>query len=301
MAMATNWIGWMLSILVFILLFVVGAILQHTVRLLITGKKTDAVVVGMAKSPGTAGQDSLQAPIYEFVALNGGKISASSSTYATSPSAKLGDSVTVVYNPSLPQDAQLLLFKEFGIVFVLLGFIAVIILMWISAILISGDATLDDPFRILPAVISRFQLNPVRFPLFFLLSIVIPVCGITTYALSKDLIELTSNGIKVVGHVTGTQSENTRLNDGSLVSGNFPMISYEDVSGEKHTIRSATVSWLSSLKTGDVVEVIYPPRHPEKGVLNTWGELYPPTLFFGFVTLAFLVLLVLVLNRTICP
>jgi hypothetical protein len=79
------------------------------------------------------------------------------------------------------------------------------------------------------------------------------------------------------------------------------MISYEDVSGTAYTIRSSTVTWLSRLKTGDVVEVIYPPRRPGEGILNTWGELYPPPLFFGFMTLAFLVLFGLVLNGTIAP
>lgn len=79
------------------------------------------------------------------------------------------------------------------------------------------------------------------------------------------------------------------------------MISYEDASGTAYTIRSSAVTWLSGLKTGDVVEVIYPTRRPGEGILNTWGELYPPPLFFGLMRLAFLVLFVLVLNGTIPP
>lgn len=122
MAMTTNWIGWMLSVIVLLLLFATGAILQNPVRLLITGKKAEGVVVGMATSPGSIGQDFLQAPIFEFVT-----------------------------------------------------------------------------------------------------------------------------------------------------------------------------------STGDVVEVIYPPRRPDEGILNTWGELYPPPLFFGLMTLSFLVLFGLVLNGTIAP
>jgi hypothetical protein len=185
----------MLSAIVLLLLFAAGAILQNPVRLLITGKKAEGVVVAMAMSPGSSGQDSLQAPIFEFVTSTGERVRVSGRTYAASPSARMGDTVTVAYDPSHPLDAQLLLLKELGIVGFILGFIVLIILMWISGILISGDSTLDDPFHLLPAVISHFRLNPVRFPVIFLLSVVIPACGIGTYVLSQKAFDLRSNDL----------------------------------------------------------------------------------------------------------
>lgn len=293
----------MLSGIVLLLLFAVGAILQNPIRLLITGRRAEGIVVGMATSPGSSGQDSVLAPLVEFVTSTGERIRVSGRSYSASPSARVRDAVTVAYKPSQPQDAQLLLLREFPFVpagFVL-GFTGFVLLIWISFILVSDDAAYGDPFKLLTTVISHFRLNPVRFPLFFLLAVVIPLCGLGTYVTSKHALDLRSNGIKAVGHVIGSQRESSRLSDGSTASGKFPIIEYKDASGTAYTIRSSTVTWLSRLKTGDVVEVIYLARHPDKGIVNTWDELYLAPLFFGFMGLAFLVLFSLVLSGTIAP
>jgi hypothetical protein len=291
----------MLSAIVLLLLFVVGWILSNSVRLLITGKRAEGIVVGMATSPGSSGQDSLQSPMVEFVSSTGEQIRASGRSYSASPSTRVGDAVTVAYDPLHPQDAQLLLLSEFSGAGFILGFIALIILLWISGILLSGDSTLDDPFHLLSAVISHFRLDPVRFPVIFLLSVVVPVCGIGTYVHAKDALELRSHGIKTVGHVVGSQVESSDLKDGSTASGEHLIIEYQDASGTAHTIRRSLVTWLSRQKVGDEVEVISPVHHPERGVVNTWDEIYPPAIFFGFMTLAFLVVFGLVLSGTIAP
>lgn len=302
MAMTTNRIGWMLSAIVLLLLFLAGWILSNSVGLLITGERAQSVVVGMdtSKSPR---EGALHSPIVEFVTLTGERVRVSGRAYSASASARVGDMVTIAYSRVNPQNAQLLLWKEFpfGPAGFILGFTGLILLIWISGILVSGDSILDDPFHLLPAIISHFRLNPVRFPVIFLLSVVIPACAIGTYVLSKRAGDLHSNGIKAVGHVAGSEWLSSRLSDGTMASGVFPMISYEDASGTTYMIRSSAVTWLSGLKTGDVVEVIYSPRRPGEGILNTWGELYPPPLFFGLMTLAFLVLFGLVLNGTIAP
>jgi len=132
-----------------------------------------------------------------------------------------------------------------------------------------------------------------------MLSCVIPLCGGATYVLSKQALDLRSNGIKAVGHVIGTQRERSRLSDGSTASAVFPMIAYKDASGTAYTIRRSTARPLSRLKTGDAVEVIYLARHPDKGIVNAWDELYLVPLFFGSMTLAFLVWFRLVLSGTI--
>ena len=299
--MTTHWIGWLLSAIVLLLLFLVGWILSNPVRLLIGGERTEGVVIGMATSPGSDGQDSLQAPIVEFVTSTEERVRVGSRTYIPSPSVRVGDAVTVLYDPSDPADAEILVWSEFSAAGFLLGFTAFIILLWIIGILVTGDSKLADPFHLLPTLISHFRLDPVRFPVIFILSLAIPVCAIGTYVHFKDAIELRSKGIKGVGRVIGSQLESSRLDDGSTASGEHLIIEYGDSSGASYTARRSLVAWLSRLKVGDVVEVIYPARHPERGVVNTWDEVYPPAIFFGFMTLAFLVVFGLVLSGSILP
>ena len=299
--MTTHWIGWLLSAIVLLLLFLVGWILSNPVRLLIGGERTEGVVIGMATSPGSDGQDSLQAPIVEFVTSTEERVRVGSRTYIPSPSVRVGDAVTVLYDPSDPADAEILVWSEFSAAGFLLGFTAFIILLWIIGILVTGDSKLADPFHLLPTLISHFRLDPVRFPVIFILSLAIPVCAIGTYVHFKDAIELRSKGIKGVGRVIGSQLESSRLDDGSTASGEHLIIEYGDSSGAAYTARRSLVAWLSRLKVGDVVEVIYPARHPERGVVNTWDEVFPPAIFFGFMTLAFLVVFGLVLSGSILP
>jgi ribosomal 50S subunit-recycling heat shock protein len=293
--MTINWIGGIFSAIVLLLLFVLGLILQNPVRLLITGKRAEGIVVGMT------GEGALKTPMVEFVTSTGERIRVNGRSYSASNSTHKGDAVTVAYSRSNPRDAQLLLLKDFplGPAGFVLGFIAVILLMWISGILISGDPGLVDPFHLLPAVISHFRLNPFRFPALFILSFAIPACGLGTYLTYMRAHDLRSNGIKAVGHVIGLEKNSSTLSDGSTASGVFPMITFEDAAGAPQTIRRSLAKPLSRLKPGDTVEVIYLAHQPNKGVVNTWDELWPPPLFFGFMMLAFLVAFRLVLSGTI--
>jgi len=293
-----------LSAFVLLLLFVLGLILQNPVRLLITGKRAEGVVVGMdtsARSSESSENNPLKSPVVEFSTSTGERIRVSGRSYSASPSVRVGDVVTVAYSRSNHRNAQLLLLKDFPLIpagFVL-GFIVVILLMWISGILLSGDSKMDDPFHLLPAVISHFRLNPFRFPALFVLSFAVPVCGLGTYLTYMHAHDLRSNGIKAVGHVIGLEKDSSTLSDGSTASGVFPMITFKDASGTPHTIRRSLAKPLSRLKTGDMVEVIYLARHPDQGVVNTWDEFWPPTLFFGFMMLAFLVAFCFVLSGTL--
>ncbi len=284
----------MMSGIVLLLLFAVVAILKNSVLLLITGERSQGVVVGMDTSSA-----SLQSPIVEFVTSTGECVRVKSRTSSTLPSARVGDAVTVAYNPSQPRDAQFLLWGEFIPVVFILGFTGFVLLMWMSFVLISGDDAYGDPFGFIPAVISHFRLHPFRFPVLFILLFVVPLCGLATYVLSKQALDLRSNGIKAVGHVIGFEWTSSKLNDGSRASGEHLAIAYKDASGKAYTIRGSMAKPLSRLKTGDVVEVIYLARNPDKGVLNTWFELWLAPLTFGLFTLAFLVALGLVLNGTV--
>lgn len=77
------------------------------------------------------------------------------------------------------------------------------------------------------------------------------------------------------------------------------MIGYKDGTNTPHRIRRSLALPFSRLKTADLVEVIYPAGQPDKGVVNTWDELFLVPLFWAFMTLAFLVLFRHMLNGTI--
>ena len=299
--MTTNWVSWFLSIVVLALLFLSGYIMHNSVRLLITGKRAQGIVVGM-DSASRSTTDTMKAPtlspLVEFVTSEGEHIKVSGRSYSEKPSSKAGDEIKVAYDKSNPKNAQLLLLREFpfGPAGFILGFAVVLMLMWMGGILISGDQTLDDPFHLLPTVISHFHLNPVRYPVLFILFFAIPSCVLGTYWTYKTTAELLSNGIKTVGHVTSIERVYAKSNDGSSHSGKFPMINFEDASGKLHTIKRSLAKPLSRLKVGDKVEVIYLANKPDQGRANTWDEFWPYTIFFAFCSIAMLVLLVLVLS-----
>ena len=302
--MTTSWMGWFLSILVLVLLFLSGYIMQNSVRLLITGKRTQGIVVGMAHSTLSKSKPDevpLKALIVEFATENGAQIKVTGHSWSAIPSVFIGDSIKIAYSPSNPKNAQLLLWREFPIVpsGAILGFAIIFLLMWISGILISGDSKLDDPFHLLPMLIARLKLNPFRFPVYFLLTLVIPVCIWSTYSLTSSAINLRTNGIKTVGQVVSLQEITSRTTNGSVASGIFPMISYKDVSGTSHIIKRSLAKPLSRLKPGDLVPIIYLAEHPDKGHVNTWDEFWPAPIFFGFVSIAFLWLLYLLLTGKI--
>jgi hypothetical protein len=293
--MTINWVGWLLSVIVLLLLFAVWAIVQNPIRLLITGKRARGIVVGMDES------NEKVSPMVEFVTSTGETIKFHGRLYSISPSCGVGDRVPVAYNEDVPRNAQILLWKEFPIMLVgiVLGFIAFILLVWISCIMVSGEEKYNDPFNFLPYLISHFHLNPFRFPILFLLSIVIPSCGIGSFVFTKQAINMRTNGIKVIGQVTDLESSSSRLGSGGVGRGVHPMVTFKDRSGGSHTIQRAATTVVSRLKSGDNVEVIYLPEFPDQGVVNTWDELWLIPLFFGLMTFAFLFLLRLVLNGTI--
>lgn len=296
--MESKWIGYIISFLVLLLLFAAGAILWNPIRLLVKGKITEGSVVEIKEtSTTTSEQKPLQKPVFEFISSSGERIKVTSRSSSTT--ANVGDKAKIVYNPSNPRDAEILQWKEFLAVIIIMGFALVIIAVWIAAILISDNSTLDDPFNLLPKLIAQFRLNKARFPVLFILTLTIPICVFSTFIFTKNSIDLKSNGIKVIGEVIGSERLYSTSNDRRTGSGIFPLIRYKDLSGTFHTIHRATAKPFSRLKEGDKVEVIYPVQFPNKGVVNCWDELWLGSLFFGFTSLAFICLLGLILNGSI--
>ena len=289
--MGYNLLGWLLSAIVLLLLFGIGAVLKNPARLMLTGKKAQGIVVGMDTN------DRMLSPIVQFVTAAGEKVKVTGNNYSESTSVQPGDHVTVVYDPKGSHDAYLLLWKEFTVVGVLLGFIIFILLVWICGLLLAPDIDFGDPLHILASVISGMKLSPVRFPMYVMLPIVIFSCGLGSYVTFKSAHDLSANGIRVIGHVSGSRTESAHLSDGSrTVNGNFAMVAFTDQSGNVHEIKRSLAKPYSRLKDGDEVEVIYPGDHPDLGVVNTWDEMWLLPCFFGFVFIAFVMLAWLLLS-----
>jgi len=301
MNMTTSWGSWTLSFAVLILLFLSGYIMRNSVRLLITGKRAQGIVVEIYKSSRiTNGPENtpMLTPIVEFKTATGNKIRVRGRSYSLTPTSQIGDAIKVAYSKSNPENAQLLIWNEFplGPAGMILGFAIILILMWIAGILISHDSSMDDPLRLLPTLIAHFHLNPVRFPMLFMLSLVIPVSIFGTWFTTHRAINMLHNGIRTTGYVTGAERVYSESNDGTTGSGVFPMITFKDASGTSYNIHGSTTKPLSHLKTGDQVEVIYLADNPKNGVVNKWSEFWIPPLFFGFVMVALLFLLFLVIS-----
>jgi hypothetical protein len=293
--------SWILSFVVLLLIFLSGYMMRNSVRLLLTGKRAQGTVVEMYSSTSITSEPEktpMQTPLVEFVTSEGEPVRVTGRSYSLKPSAQIGDVLKIAYSKSNPKDAQLLILREFplGPAGFLLGFAVILILMWIAGILISGDSKWDDPFHLLPALISHFHLNPFRFPMILILSMVIPACMLGTWQTSKRAINLLTNGIKTAGYVIGSERVYSESNDGTVGSGVFPVITYKDESGKSYNIHGSSAKVLSRLNPGDQVEVIYPADSPNRGVLNKWSEFWIPPIFFGFMTAALLVLAFLVVS-----
>ncbi len=299
--MTTNWVSWFLSIIVLLLMFLSGYIMHNSVRLLITGKRAHGIVVGLDSSSRST-TDTMKAPtlspLVEFVTAEGENIKVHGRSYSLKPSSQTGDEIKVAYDKSNPKNAQLLLWEEFplGPAGFLLGFAILLIMMWMGGILISDDPKLDDPLHLLPIVVAHLHLNPARYIILFVLFFAIPTCVIGTYWTTQRAIDFLTNGIKVVGYVTGSERVYSKSNDGTTGSGVFPLITFKDASGTEHNIHGSTAKPLTRLKPGDKVEVIYLASNPNRGVVNTWYEFWFPPVFFGFMVGAMLILLFLVLS-----
>lgn len=280
--LGANAVGWIMTALVLFLLFLNGSILKRSVVLLLTGTRTTGVVVGW-KQDGT-----VKAPIAEFVAQAGVRMRVTGRVSTASHSVREGDKVTVFYRASDPRYAQLFLWKEFLSSAAVMGILGFLVVFWMAAILMSGDPGFGDPLGLLPRLVDHLRLNPVRFPQLFMLSLAIPVCAVGARTLYRKAAEMRMQGIRVVGKVIDFAGGVSRLSDGRLASGSFPMIAYEDRSGSTHTIKRSAAWPLTRLHIGDAVEVIFLAHRPEKGVVNTWDELYLAPLFFGVMLLGFI-------------
>jgi hypothetical protein len=282
--------GWSFSIIVLLMLYFIIKILKNPINLIFTGKKVTGIVVGVKKN------DSTISPVVQFTTAVGKQIKVSSRTSSASAGVSIGENVKLFYDLKNPQNAQLLMWREFYIIGFLLGFTALIVLFWICGFLVAPDSGFDDPLHILSSSIGYYHTSPWRLPVFFILFCTISFTGIGAHITFKNALELTNKGIKVPGLVIGAQWTKLRTQNGSVYApAEFPAISYMDLSGKKYTIQSSKTTKLFSLKKGIRVEVIYPPNHPNLGVVNTWDEIYLTSFVFAIFFIAFSSCLILLL------
>jgi hypothetical protein len=163
------------------------------------------------------------------------------------------------------------------------------------------DPTLkiDAPFHIISSIIFHFNISPWRFPIYFILSVVIFACAVGTYALSQTAIGFKLHGTKVMGYVSDESFSSSRTSSGSVSGGRFVYVTYLDDKGSSYTIKRSLAKPYTRLKVGDAVEVIYPTTQPNLGVVNTWDELYLPLTFFALFLVAFITLFILLLSGRI--
>lgn len=280
--MGANAVGWIMTVIVLLLLFVNGAILKKPFVLLLTGDRANGRVVGWKQD------GDVKAPIVEFTARAGVRVRVTGRVSTATPSVHEGDAVAVAYRASDPEYAQLFLWREFMASAAFLGIAGLLVVFWMAAILVAGDPGFGDPLHLLSRLTATLRLNPVRFPQLFVLSLAIPACAVGAASLFRSAAELRRTGIRVTGHVTDFRAGFSRLQDGRKVRGMFPMVTYVDVSGATHTIRRSAAWPLTRLKTDDAVEVIYLARKPAEGVVNSWDELYLVPVFFSLMMVAFL-------------
>ena len=295
-----NWLGWLLSAIVLLLLFGMGAMLVKPAKLLIIGKKAKGIVIGFDKKENKQ-KDTMVAPIVQFKTAEGELITMKSSASTNGTSIKIGDILTVFYNPSQPSNAQLIQWREFIGSGILALFVILTLCLWISGMLIAPSLKIGDPFNILSSIIYNCNLSPWRFPIYFMLPLVIFSCAVGTYALSKTIVELKMHGTKVVGYVSDEGYSSGRTSSSSVSGADYVYVTYQDTKGNEYTIKRSLAKPYTRLKVGDSVEVVYPNAKPFLGVVNTWDEIYlQPTVFAGFL-IAFITLFVLLLNGTISP
>lgn len=298
--MEDHWMIWVFSILELIFLTIMIAFLISPVNLLLTGNRTEATVVGLASAASSVKDTDanlLYTPIVEYYTLSGEKITAQGSNYMATSPFKVGDKTTVVYSPNNLKGAQIISWTELPLIpaGTFFAFFIFTLLIWISWILIDGTGNFNDPLGLLPRLIAHFQLNPVRFPILFILSLALPVCVISSYVLTKQGIDLHAHGIRVVGHVLEDDDnfagfESLNKSNGKSDSGRV-YVTFEDSKGETITILRSLRRPLCRLQAGEAVQVVYPANRPHAAVVDTWDEIFFAPTVWGFFVVMFLIVL----------
>lgn len=298
--MEDHWMVWVFSILELIFLTIMVLILMSPVKLLLTGNRTEATVVGLASEASSVrdtNSDLLYTPIVEYYILSGEKITSKGSFYTATSPFKVGDKTSVVYSPTNLKGAQILSWTELPLIpaGTFFAFFIFTLLIWISWILIDGTGNFNDPLGLLPKLIAHFHLNPARFPIFFILSLALPCCVISSYVLTKQGLDLHAHGIKAVGHVLADDDnfaglEYLNKKNGKSDSGRV-YVTFEGSKGETVTILRSLRRPLCRLQAGEAVQVIYPANRSQAAVVDTWDEIFFAPTVWGFFVVMFLIVL----------
>src|SRR6185503_1302866 len=97
--MTFKWVGWTLSVIVFLLIFSFLVVLARPARLIVIGKTATGVVAGVDTEGG------LVSPKVRFESSGGKQLTVSSRVYSETISVRSGDAITVLYDPENPVNA----------------------------------------------------------------------------------------------------------------------------------------------------------------------------------------------------
>ena len=302
--MTSNWIVWMLSVTVLILLFKALALIRKPLRLIIAGRRVEGTVIALTENTSIIKhrfKDTCQSPTIEFYTITGNKITIAGKFNCAAPIARLGDKVKVAYHISKPTDAKMLSSCEIPFIpfAIYIGIAASIILIWVTSLLISNSSALDDPFHFFSLMISRYHLTPLTFPVLFFLALLSLGSLLYSYVLIKKVLRLQKKGTRVIGTAIGNVSSADNLNNESSINRFFAYISYPAESGINLIMRRSLIKPLTQIKKGDKIEIIYPDRQPHKSLVFVWDELYFNPAIFLLFAIGFFVLFFHVLNSNV--
>jgi hypothetical protein len=95
--------------------------------------------------------------------------------------------------------------------------------------------------------------------------------------------------VKMVSGIGGSGASRQR--------GSAPVVEFE-VDGQTHQIQGKVFTHPPAFKTGDVIDVSYPPNNPADGVIDSFAERwFMPTVFGGVGSVFLIVGLVLILKH----
>lgn len=293
--MGINFVGWFFTTVVSIITIVLLQVVWDEVSLVLTGIRTNAVVVSLLDGGDLSNIE------FEFTTAKGEKINcASKNGWALAPTVKAGDVVRVVYKESNPYSARIMSWGDSGlwVILSILLFLFVFLYIWLGLIKMTGDESLGDPFHLLPKCTWLFPYVTIRITAYAFLAFGLFGFGVTGYVFASKGHELRTSGIRVTGIVTDFDGKIATTDGRTTSSKDFAIIRYVgDTSGGWYTIRKSILMPFSTIKIGDIRDIIYPVGKPDKGVENTWWILWFPTFFFTAVVILFMSLMVLLHNR----
>ena len=110
--------------------------------------------------------------------------------------------------------------------------------------------------------------------------VVLILCAFIVFIMAglylKNSLDFKNRAIETTGIVTSLESK--RLSEGTRY---YPVFSFTDNTGQKHTVRPSTGSNPPQFKIHDKILVLYDPKNPEEAKISSFWNLYAVPLMLG--------------------